>query len=416
MSGLTSADKRADEVKNSDVLYSPFLKPLLVSGTGMMALVFVALAPVLAMIADHLGGGTQGAFAAQMLMSTPAIGIVLGGPLWGWIVGHMGAPRALYAALTLYCISGTSGFILEQGNVLIASRFFLGMSVAGVVTTTSYLIGRLFAENDRERLFGIQGATGAGVALLGVWAAGLLGRTGGWHATFLIYLAALPMLVIAILVLRKIQLPNEDNALAENQPTHVNGLLGSLKGLLPFYLVVLAMSVIMQMTGIQTGLVLAEDGITDPGVHALVLGCASISGILVGLAYGRIRSKLSERSTAALILFFWATGQTAIGFSDNAWAAAAAVALSGVGSGLMFAFLPPALLRRVNPNFAAQALGLYFSTMFIGDFINPLIMGSIRLVVPSYHAVFITIGASCGFVLIILLIVNAFAVRRPVKD
>lgn len=376
------------------------LTPLLVSGTGMMALVFVAIAPVLAIIAGHFGGGTGGAFAAQMLMSTPAIGIVAGGPLWGWIVRRIGGPRALYAALVLYCLFGTSGFLLEQGNLLIASRFLIGLSVAGIVTATSFLIGRLFAEPDRERLFGIQGATGAGVALAGVWAAGLLGRSGGWHATFLIYLVALPMLGIAVLVLRKVRIPEPETASGMHQPL----LTGGFTGLMPFYLMVLAMSVVMQMTGIQTGLVLAEDGVLDPGVHGLVLGCASISGILVGLAYGRIRNRMGERPTAALILFFWATGQTAIGFSYDAWTAAAAVALSGIGSGLMMPFLPPALLRRAPAQLHAQALGLYYSVMFIGDFVNPLIMSAIRTVVPSYHAVFIVIGGACGLALVILLL------------
>ncbi|WP_292931012.1 MFS transporter [Novosphingobium sp. PASSN1] len=383
---------------------SPFLAPLLVSGTGLLALVFVALAPVLAQVADHFGGGTGGAFAAQMLMSTPALGIVVGGPIWGFVLRAAGPSRTLQIALIAYACAGLSGLFIDHSGLLIATRFLLGVAVAGVVTTTSYLIGQQFDGAARERLFGLQGATGAGVALVGVWCAGLLGRQGGWHAPFLIYGAALIMLAIASLVLPRL-VPSSPESPLQIQDRAPSARFDFLR-LAPFYMVVLMMSVVMQMTGIQTGLVLAEDGVTDPGVAAIVLGMASISGILVGLIYGRLRKSIEERTTAALILACWSAGQIAIGFSHSPWSAAAAVAVSGLGSGLMLPFLPPALLRRVPDHAHPQALGFYYSTMFVGDFLNPLVMSSIRTVVPDYHAVFIAVGAICGLAFAVVVLTH----------
>lgn len=367
------------------------LQPMLVSGTGMMALVFVAMAPVLSTLAGHLGGGQGGAFVAQMVMSTPAIGLVLGGPLWGWMIGRIGAPRVLYSALVIYALVGASGLAIDSAPALIAVRFIHGVAVAGVVTSTSALIGRFYHGTSREKVFGIQAAVGAGVALVGVLVAGALGSAGGWRAPFALYLVAFVMLVAALASLRRLPAA-VDEPLAADAP----GAFAVFAGHAPFYLMTLAMSVVMQMTGIQTGLVLAEDNVTDPALQSVVLGMASVSGVLVGVSYGLIRRLVPSSFVVVLILFFWAVGQSWIGLSHGPMQTGAAVALSGIGSGLMFAYLPALLLSRLAQRHHAVGLGLYYSTMFIGDFINPLIMGAIRTVVPDYHAVFLTIGIACG--------------------
>jgi MFS family permease len=367
--------------------------PVLVSGTGMMALVFVAMAPVLSTLAGHLGGGQGGAFVAQMVMSTPAIGLVLGGPLWGWMIGRIGAPRVLYTALVIYALVGASGLAIDSAPALIVVRFIHGVAVAGVVTSTSALIGRFYHGTRREKVFGIQAAVGAGVALVGVLAAGAIGSAGGWRAPFALYLVALVMLAAALAALRRMP-----EATDEPQAANAPGSFAVLAGHVPFYLMTLAMSVVMQMTGIQTGLVLAEDNVTDPAVQAVVLGMASVSGVLVGVSYGLIRKVVPSSFVVVLILFFWAAGQSWIGLSHGPVQTGAAVALSGIGSGLMFAYLPALLLSRLDQRHHAAGLGLYYSTMFIGDFVNPLFMGAIRTVVPDYHAVFLTIGVICGVI------------------
>jgi MFS family permease len=370
---------------------SRLLAPVLVAGTGMMALVFVAMAPVLSTLAQHLGGGKMGAFVAQMVMSTPAMGIVLGAPLWGWLIGRMGAPRVLYTALGLYAIVGCAGLIVDSPYVLIATRFCHGLAVAGVVTSTSTLIGRLYQGQARERLFGIQGAVGAGMALVGVIAAGAIGQVGGWRAPFALYLLAIVMLALAFAALRSISLPS-----APREAPVKGATFQVLRGHYPFYLMTLGMSVVMQMTGIQTGLVLAEDNVHDPAVQSVVLGMASVTGILAGIGYGALRSKVSAHTVALLILAFWCLGQSLIGLSEGALETGAAVALSGIGSGLMMVFLPPLLLDRLDRSQHAAGLGLYYSTMFLGDFINPLIMGGLLGFLPDYHAVFLVIGLTCG--------------------
>ncbi|WP_340315856.1 MFS transporter [Rhizorhabdus argentea] len=368
------------------------LLPVILSGTAMMALVFVALAPVLALLARHLGGGQQGAFYAQMLMSTPALGIVIGGPLAGALIGRWGPPAVLLGALLGYALFGGFGLFSEDAKLLIGSRFLLGADVAAIVTATSTMIGRLYDSDARNRLFGLQGAIGAGVALIGVWSAGAVGEGFGWRAPFALYLLALPMALLAFIAVRGINFAAGHRV--EVEADTFASL--SLYRLWPTYLLIFAMCIVMQMTGIQTGLVMAEDGVTSPASQSVVLGMASLTGMLAGLAYGRVCRRFSRHVVGNLILLFWCAGQISIGLSHEPVATGAAVALSGVGSGLMMSYLPTLLLGQVPLQMQAKALGFYYATMFLGDFCNPLVMSGLRTVLPDYHAVFIAIGGICG--------------------
>ncbi len=59
-----------------------------------MALMFAALGPVLPSIADHFGGNTGGAFAAQMILTMPAIGVIFGGIAGGLSVERWAPGRS----------------------------------------------------------------------------------------------------------------------------------------------------------------------------------------------------------------------------------------------------------------------------------------------------------------------------------
>ncbi len=180
----------------------------------------------------------------------------------------------------------------------------------------------------------------------------------------------------------------------------------------PAYLLVLVMSLVMQMTGTQTGLVLAEDKINNPAIQSVVLGMASITGVFAGLVFGRVRRALSFHAVGNVIVAFWCAGQISIGLSHGALPIGAAVALSGLGSGLMMSFLPTLLLAKAPTPMHTKVLGLYYSVMFIGDFLNPVVMSGLRAVLPDYHAVFVAIGSMCG----VCLVVSVLTMRRSRHD
>ncbi len=89
----------------------PLLLGLMLCGSPLMALIFTVLGPVLPAVAGHFGGER---LTAQMIMTMPSLGIMVGGPIGGWLVERHGVRRVILWMLVAYALSGCAGFVLDD--------------------------------------------------------------------------------------------------------------------------------------------------------------------------------------------------------------------------------------------------------------------------------------------------------------
>ena len=107
---------------------------VLMTAVSLNMLLLSAIAPVLSTIARHFGTGGGAALRAQSIITLSGIGIMLGGPLAGWIGDRIGLRRLLVLSLALYGLMGSGGLYLESAAALLGSGFgrgFLRDGVAG---------------------------------------------------------------------------------------------------------------------------------------------------------------------------------------------------------------------------------------------------------------------------------------------
>ena len=171
---------------------------VILSSISFNMLLAVALLPVMSMMALSFGGGRQGQLTAQTLETMSNIGILVGGPIAGWIADRIGRSNVLFFALALYGVTGSVGLVLDYPPVLLASRLLQGFGAAGIAVSTYSLVSERFEGAARSKVMGYQQAF---VSLMGIIAlplSGHLGEAYGWHAPFGLYLSALLMLPIAL--------------------------------------------------------------------------------------------------------------------------------------------------------------------------------------------------------------------------
>ncbi|MDB5977813.1 MAG: transporter [Nevskia sp.] len=339
----------------------------------LIALLFCAVAPVLPALAEHFGGGTGGAFSAQMVMAVSTLGIIAGASPAGWLVERRGGRTVLLASLALYTLSGTAALYVDGRGALLASRFVLGLATGGLITASVVLIGQHFDAAARARFLGYANAAGAVAGVSGGVLAGVIGSVGGWRAPFALYGLGLVLLLSGLAAARVKPGPGPGA-----EPAASKGGSSGILALWPIYLTILCAYVVVFMTTTQVSFLLAANGTSSPAVVGLVLSGASLLAAVGAWLYGRVAARLGRGRLLALALFLLGAGCAVMGLWTQPTMTFAGCCLTGLGGGLLNVYFPVLLMDLAPLPVRARALGLLYTVQFFGDFINPFVIYPLR--------------------------------------
>jgi MFS family permease len=381
---------------------------VLMAGSALMSLLFGALGPVLPLMVADLG--PNGAFVAQLMMSTPAMGVIVGGVLSGWLADRMGARRLLLIALGSYALIGSAGLYLSSTPLLLGSRLLLGGSVAAIGTSIDTLLAEFFEAKSRARLLGFQGAVAGVASVAALLSSGVLGQAYGWRAPFAIYLVGIPLLLSAMLIPKR-----GDRSTINDGPIVIEktDVLRELAGLWPIWLLLVPVYVALFMDAIQISLLLAKDDVTNATVRAAIIATASITSGLAGAAYGALYVRFSPRLILAGLLAVMAFGYLLIGANIGLGFVTAGVAIGGLAGGTLSPHVAAYLLRRVSPAARSRAIGFMFTMLFVGDFLNPLLIAPVKAWL-GIHGAFLLVAALLGAGALVVLAGHRHVARQPV--
>ena len=146
---------------------------LLTSGLAFLAP--SAIAPGLPALRADYTHVENAAFLSPLVLTMPMLFIALAGPFVGYAVDRFGRRNVLITSTALYGVAGVSGLVIESIVLLLVSRAFLGIFLAGIMTSVTALIGDYFVGDERNRVAGLQGAFMSLGTLTFVVIAGMLG-------------------------------------------------------------------------------------------------------------------------------------------------------------------------------------------------------------------------------------------------
>ena len=359
---------------------------LMLSGGVMLGLVVAAMSPVAHEAAIYFANSGDGDLVAQMIVTVPSIGVILGGPLSGWIIPRTGTKNFMLAMLGVFGIAGSAGLYLESAIFLMVSRFILGLATAGIVTSMITMISEHFTAELRSRIFGFQSATGAAAGVLTIFIAGQIGQTYGWRAPFALYLLALAVLVLGVFFLPKTA-PMARPAGQAKVPADWKQLVA----MWPLYLLILPMFLAVYMPNIQVSFLLRDDGIVGPSVQSYVILTGAFVVAISALCYGRVSRRFSGAQILMACFIFQGLGITLMGLSHSAVPIALGCGILGIGTGIANPLISDLLVARTTPDMRSRAIGLSYTARYSGDFINPLVMRPLAIASSLHHA-FLIVG------------------------
>ncbi|MBS0580780.1 MAG: MFS transporter [Proteobacteria bacterium] len=342
------------------------------AGCGLgVSLIFTAVGPILSTIATQFGGSAKGNLIAQLMVTLPSIGVIIGGPAVGILAGRMGSRLLLFMSLAAYGLAGIGGLVISSAYPLLATRFMLGIAAAGVATGSTALIADLLTGNLRARVLGYSSAVASAGAIASIFVAGSLADMGGWHLPFVIYGIGFVLLALGLASVPATSRPRVARLNSSSRK--------SLFALWRIYASLVAVTVVVFMTGIQVSFLLAARDIPKPGDQAWIIACASVGATLGALAYARVRQGLGSAWTLILFVAVMGIGNLVLGSQQQPYLLAFGCALNGIGGGMTVPHFASRIIEAAPEGVRPQALGFMYTMIFVGEFVNPWVVTPLHL-------------------------------------
>ncbi len=372
-----------------------------------------AISPAMSAIASTFPevGATAIGYVLTITAAFQAITAVIAGTLAGRRVNYK-TLAILSSALVV--VSGCLPFFLPEGGgfvLLLVSRAVLGIGLGIIMPLSNALVLAAFSEEgDRSRLIGVGNAmlnVGTIVTnLLGGFLCGI-----GWQSTFLVYALGVVLLALSVLAMREPPHMSED--------TQAEAPKGGKLPAISFVFIVffLLTCVVTQPVIVYCSQVLAEAGITDAMVAAIMVSIFSIGGICVSLPFtGLFKVFHNTLLPIAYVIAAIALAACFIGAQPSSPSAilyGIGAALAGAALLIVTCFTPMALSQVVAPEMQSTAMGFVSFAMAAGTFLSTPFAQLAGIVMGSQSVASVLLFAAiCAGVLAVITAVFVFAMRK----
>lgn len=326
------------------------------------------ISPSLPAIESHFAGSDNVEILTRLVLTLPALFIVICAPFAGGLADRLGRRPLLIAATLLYGLSGMSGLITDSLAGLLVGRALLGVAVAGVMTTATALVGDYFSGPARDHFMGYQSA------FVGI--GGLVFLTGGgmlaelhWRAPFAVY--GLSLLLIPAVV-AFIDEPVRSHLSTPTGPTPVSAGTVWL-AVSAVYIAAVFNSVAFYLIPTQLPFHLNAMGIGSPTLAGLAIGLGNLIGAAVALFYARLRARLGVIGVFGLAFGLMATGYVLLGLASSLVMVLSAASVVGLGLGMVMPNIAAAAMAAAAPEMRGRIAGGMTASIFAGHFISPFV-------------------------------------------
>ncbi len=347
----------------------PIRLTLLLTST-LTAMAAAAVSPSLPAMQATFADVPRADLWVRLVLTLPALFIVLGAPIVGLIVDRAGRKRILIAAVVLYGLAGTSGYYLQSLGPILVGRALLGLCVAAIMTVVTTLIADYYAGTARVKMLGYQAAFMGLGSMVFLILAGVLADID-WHFAFLVYSFAWFLLPAVIFLLpeperRRAPIIDGQAAPAVN-PLPIR-FMTLLYGLMFFIQVVFYVIPVQLPFHLQA---ISGSSATQSGLAIALLAIAYATGSILS---ARVAGRVGRSLTVVLAFAVAGGGYLVVWLASSFTTALPGLAAAGLGLGFVIPNLTAWLAGAVPNTVRGRALGGVTTATFLGQFMSPILL------------------------------------------
>lgn len=374
----------------------------LLSASTMTIMAGAIVAPSLPLIGVAFGDHPGIELLSRLVITLPALFIVFFSSLAGWSIDRFGRRIMMLGSLLFYALAGSTGIYATSIEFLLFGRAMLGIAVAGNMVAITTLIADFFEGHERNRFVGFQGSFMAFGGVVFILAAGWLSDIS-WQMPFWLYLLSLP---VCLLVWKSIPEPQRQGrrypalsgrrGIHNRRTTYFIYMMG-FTGMAMFYIIPSQLPFLLKNSiGASNSMI------------GYAISISTLSGALISLAYGAIRKRIGFQWIYAIAFGLFSLGYWMISKQTNYFPILLALAISGLGTGLLMPNANLWMLSIAPEMSRGRMVGNLTMAVFMGQFLSPLLL----------HPLIAVRGIEAAFFypsVLMLLIAAGFVIERLVS-
>lgn len=332
-----------------------------------------AVAPALGVIKEYFADSDQ--LFVQMIISMPALFIVLTNLFFSSLAKKFGAKTLVTAGLLLYTLGGCAAGLFNTIGLVLAMRALVGIGVGIIMPLSTGLLSYYFPPERQEGLMGWSSAMNQMGGVAATLISGLLANIS-WRLSFLVYLMGLISIVLCLAFM-----PND--RIGTTQPAREKGSGGAFGR---YYTHIIAMFLLMTaffLYPANFAIVTAAEGMIPAKYTSVIMAGMDLVAFFGGLLFVSVK-KLCGRYTkyAAPVLF--TVGYALLAFTDGGWAGVLiGSACVGFANGCGVPCIISAASRAAGRSAATDVMPLISAALYLAQFVSPFLLSLVRDITAS---------------------------------
>ncbi len=369
-----------EQIKQSNPGRRKTLALAILSLSLLTVMAGAAVAPALGIIKEHFAGTNQ--LLVQMIISTPALFIVLTSLVFPKLSAKFKARDLLMFGLLLYTAGGAAAGIIDSIYYVLLFRALVGIGVGIIMPLSTGLLAFYFTKDKQDRLMGYSSAMNQMGGAVATLLSGLL-ATVSWRLSFLVYLMGLISVVLCLLFM-----PNErivsggkpastkQTGTAKTDMTYIakdqkkNSVLGEYH---PFVIAMLLLMISFFVFPCDFAMETAKEGIIPQHYISVIMAGMDIVAFFGGLSFVHIKKAAGNHTRLVAPLMF-ATGYVFLAFAGGWAGALLGSVFVGFANGLGIPFIISTASQKAGKAAAQTVMPLLSASLYLAQFLTPVLL------------------------------------------
>ncbi|MGL4990909.1 MAG: MFS transporter [Sarcina sp.] len=363
-----------------------------------------AIAPALSGIQSHFA--TAPTTLVKLVITLPALICIPIGFLNSTFIKFISKKNLILIGLILYLIGGTLSFFSTNIYMLLSTRAVLGLGLGITAPLSLVLIGDFFHGKERAKFMGYSTASTNLGGILSTLVVGFLSSLG-WKYSFLIYLLAIFVIILVALFLPKLPSKTANTNIEKTNLHNVKKQIPLNLGIIKYAIIILL--ALIAFYGIPTNLdfLVTFKNIGTEKTAADIVSIATLASLISALIFGKL-IKIFKSYYSIIIFVLMAIGCFLMGYGDSFNIVLIGSILNGLGFGGIVPFTMLFASNIVHKTHTALSIIIVTSSLYLGEFISPLILEPLANIIGIHNVTGNFFGAS--IICLIALLVSIYAI------